>query len=236
MGNRASPSVRCDYPSHTSAVYSRSCISTARSYTQYNLSSILQSFLHTRCSHTGTETQCKAATACGYCAQEHDTRDCPSRAGQNIARKCAACRVEHEAWSRQCPTRRTRWPRQGPRTKCGRAITTLRRQLGKARSLMRRRLLSEGEGPVNQLLLHNRYSSPGTDRKPDEDRRGQMQELPSNHRITKSLRCKQGRARDRIGRSYPPDERWRRLETAPDQHSSTTTVITWRSTPITMHE
>jgi hypothetical protein len=54
MGNRASPSVRCDYPSHTSAVYSRSCISTARSYTQYNLSSILQSFLHTRCSHTGT--------------------------------------------------------------------------------------------------------------------------------------------------------------------------------------
>jgi hypothetical protein len=42
MGNRASPLVRCDYPSHTSAVYSRSCISTARSYTQYNLSSILQ--------------------------------------------------------------------------------------------------------------------------------------------------------------------------------------------------
>jgi hypothetical protein len=54
MGNRASPSVRCDYPSHTSAVYSHSCISTARSYTQYNLSSILQSFLHTRYSHTGT--------------------------------------------------------------------------------------------------------------------------------------------------------------------------------------
>ncbi|KAF1923274.1 uncharacterized protein M421DRAFT_104512 [Didymella exigua CBS 183.55] len=51
-------------------------------------------------------TQCKAATACGHCAQEHDTRDCPSRAGQTIARKCAACRGEHEAWSRQCPTRK----------------------------------------------------------------------------------------------------------------------------------
>jgi hypothetical protein len=47
-------SVSCDYPTHTSAVYSRSCIPTVRSYTQYNLSSILQSFLHTRCSHTGT--------------------------------------------------------------------------------------------------------------------------------------------------------------------------------------
>ncbi|EDU46224.1 hypothetical protein PtrSN002B_010760 [Pyrenophora tritici-repentis] len=51
-------------------------------------------------------TQCKAATACGHCAQEHDTRDCPSRAGQAVTRKCAACRGEHEAWSRQCPTRK----------------------------------------------------------------------------------------------------------------------------------
>jgi hypothetical protein len=54
MGNCASPSVRCNYPSYTSVVCSHSCISTARSYTQYNLSSILQFFLHTRCSHTGT--------------------------------------------------------------------------------------------------------------------------------------------------------------------------------------
>jgi hypothetical protein len=54
MGNRASPLVRCDYPSCTSAVYSHSCIPTVRSITQFNLSSILQFFLHTRCSHTGT--------------------------------------------------------------------------------------------------------------------------------------------------------------------------------------
>jgi hypothetical protein len=47
-------SVSCDYPTHTSTVYSRSCIPSVRSYTQYNLSSILQFFLHTRCSHTGT--------------------------------------------------------------------------------------------------------------------------------------------------------------------------------------
>jgi hypothetical protein len=47
--NRASPSVRCDYSSYTSAVYSHSCISTVCSFTQYNRSSILQFFLHTRC-------------------------------------------------------------------------------------------------------------------------------------------------------------------------------------------
>jgi hypothetical protein len=37
MGNRASPLMRCNYPSYTSAVYSHSCIPTVRSYTQYNL-------------------------------------------------------------------------------------------------------------------------------------------------------------------------------------------------------
>jgi hypothetical protein len=54
MSNCASPSVRCNYPSYASAVYSHSCISTVRSYTQYNLSSILQFFLYTRCFSTGT--------------------------------------------------------------------------------------------------------------------------------------------------------------------------------------
>jgi hypothetical protein len=37
MGNRASPSVTCNYPSCTSAIYSHSCIPTVRSITQYNL-------------------------------------------------------------------------------------------------------------------------------------------------------------------------------------------------------
>ena len=50
--------------------------------------------------------QCKAAITCGYCAQEHNTRDCPSKSGQDVPRKCAACRGAHEAWSRQCPTRK----------------------------------------------------------------------------------------------------------------------------------
>jgi hypothetical protein len=48
--NRASPSVRCDYSSYTSAVYSHSCISTVCSFTKYNLSSILQFSAHAHCS------------------------------------------------------------------------------------------------------------------------------------------------------------------------------------------
>lgn len=35
-----------------------------------------------------------------------DDWDCPSRTGESVSRKCAACRGEDEAWSRQCPTRK----------------------------------------------------------------------------------------------------------------------------------
>jgi hypothetical protein len=36
----ASPVLRCDYPSCTSAVYSHSCIHTVRSFNEYNISTI----------------------------------------------------------------------------------------------------------------------------------------------------------------------------------------------------
>ena len=65
---------------------------------------VKQCFKCQKYGHIGT--QCKAPTACGYCAQEHDTRDCPSRFNRNAPRKCATCRGEHEAWSRVCPTRK----------------------------------------------------------------------------------------------------------------------------------
>lgn len=54
--------------------------------------------------HIGT--QCRATTACGYCAQDHPTRECPAKNDDKAPRKCAACRGEHEAWSGQCPTRK----------------------------------------------------------------------------------------------------------------------------------
>ncbi|KAJ6436165.1 restless-like transposase [Purpureocillium lavendulum] len=54
--------------------------------------------------HIGT--QCRATTACGYCAQDHPTRECPAKNDDMAPRKCAACRGEHEAWNSQCPTRK----------------------------------------------------------------------------------------------------------------------------------
>ena len=54
--------------------------------------------------HIGT--QCKAAKTCGYCAQQHSSWECPSKAGQDTTRKCAVCHGGHEAWSQECPTRK----------------------------------------------------------------------------------------------------------------------------------
>ncbi|CAI6100065.1 unnamed protein product [Clonostachys chloroleuca] len=42
--------------------------------------------------HIGT--QCKATIKCGYCAQDHATRECPNKANKNM-RKCAACHGDH---------------------------------------------------------------------------------------------------------------------------------------------
>jgi hypothetical protein len=63
-----------------------------------------QCFKCQRYGHIGT--QCKAITACGYCAREHSSRDCPSKADRDATRKCAACSGAHEAWNQNCPTRK----------------------------------------------------------------------------------------------------------------------------------
>ncbi|KAK9778918.1 hypothetical protein SCAR479_04154 [Seiridium cardinale] len=57
------------------------------------------------CAYGHIGTQCKATTTCGYCAQEHATRDCPSKSHTTTPRKCPACYGEHEAWRGGCPTR-----------------------------------------------------------------------------------------------------------------------------------
>ncbi|EXL90244.1 hypothetical protein FOIG_16485 [Fusarium odoratissimum NRRL 54006] len=54
--------------------------------------------------HIGT--QCKAIITCGYCAQEHPTRDCLTKSDRDAPRKCAACNGVHEAWNNQCPVRK----------------------------------------------------------------------------------------------------------------------------------
>lgn len=63
-----------------------------------------QCFKCQRYGHIGT--QCKAITACGYCAQEHSSRDCPFKTDRDATRKCAACNGAHEAWNQNCPTRK----------------------------------------------------------------------------------------------------------------------------------
>ncbi|EXU95360.1 zinc knuckle domain protein [Metarhizium robertsii] len=54
--------------------------------------------------HIGT--QCKATMRCGYCAQEHVSRECPTKSDKSVSKKCANCRGGHEAWSKQCATRK----------------------------------------------------------------------------------------------------------------------------------
>jgi hypothetical protein len=53
--------------------------------------------------HIGT--QCKA-TACGYCAEPHSSKDCPTKADKSAIRKCAVCKGAHEAWNNRCPVRK----------------------------------------------------------------------------------------------------------------------------------
>jgi hypothetical protein len=68
---------------------------------QYRLK---QCFKCQKYGHIGT--QCKAITACSYCAQEHNSRDCPSKADRTATRKCAACSGAHEAWNQNCRIRK----------------------------------------------------------------------------------------------------------------------------------
>ncbi len=55
--------------------------------------------------HIGT--QCRAPNACGYCAEQHSSRDCPTKADKEVTRKCAMCKGPHEAWNKGCPVRQT---------------------------------------------------------------------------------------------------------------------------------
>jgi hypothetical protein len=123
MGNRVSPSVRCDYPSHTSAVYSRTCISTARSYTQYNLSSILQFlpayalFTHRNSYEPGCTGLFSPATvafvplhlSCTLLHRVHPRRICCCNVTL-LKRRTLLYRVHHKALLPR-PPQRTRPPR-----------------------------------------------------------------------------------------------------------------------------
>ena len=131
----------------------------------------------------------------------------------------AAASTKHGAASAQ--PGRTRWPKQGPRTSCGHATTTLQRQQDGTLHLSCRHPLYEEADPARQLHPHSQCSSPGTDHKLDEDRRGQTPEPLSTHQIMRSRQHKQARAKDRIAGLYLAGELWKRLETAPGQRRTT---------------
>ncbi|KIV98429.1 uncharacterized protein PV09_09750 [Verruconis gallopava] len=63
-----------------------------------------QCFQRQKYGHIGT--QCKAAKTCGYCAQKHSSWECPTKTNREAARKWVVCHGTHEAWSRECPTRK----------------------------------------------------------------------------------------------------------------------------------
>jgi len=58
-----------------------------------------------RYGHIGT--QCTAPTTCGYCAERHSSKDCPTKADKESPKKCATCKGPHEAWNNKCPVRKT---------------------------------------------------------------------------------------------------------------------------------
>ncbi|EPE34756.1 hypothetical protein GLAREA_10450 [Glarea lozoyensis ATCC 20868] len=63
------------------------------------------SFKHNKYGHIGT--QCKANIAYGYCAEAHNSKDCPTKIDKSATRKCAVCKGAHEAWNNRCPVRKT---------------------------------------------------------------------------------------------------------------------------------
>jgi hypothetical protein len=60
-----------------------------------------------RCSNYGhIGTQCSAPQTCGYCAEQHETRNCKQRGADGFNLRCVVCKDAHTAWSNACPARK----------------------------------------------------------------------------------------------------------------------------------
>lgn len=64
---------------------------------------IRQCYRCQRYGHIGT--QCIEEVACGFCAEAHDTRECPKKGDAMSCPRCALCNGSHSAWSRVCNAR-----------------------------------------------------------------------------------------------------------------------------------
>lgn len=76
---------------HTCHFYDRAC-------------RVKQCFRCYRYGHIGT--QCDAAQTCGYCAELHETKNCPQKGVEGFTPRCPVCKSAHTAWSNACPVRR----------------------------------------------------------------------------------------------------------------------------------
>lgn len=76
---------------HSSELYDRAC-------------RVKQCFRCYRYGHIGT--QCSAAQTCGYCAELHETKNCPQKGAEGFNPRCPVCKGTHTAWSNACPERK----------------------------------------------------------------------------------------------------------------------------------
>lgn len=103
-----------DYDVHTAAIYSRSW-------------EIKQCY---KCQEYGhIAMMCKKREACGHCAEEHPTKECPNPEKP----KCANCGKKHPTWDTRCQVRMD----QREKTRAKRAIDIARAGIQKAKQLSR---------------------------------------------------------------------------------------------------
>ena len=133
------------------------------------------------------------------------------------------------------PPGRRRGQRRGLHTMCDHTITQSWRHQEAASHQRYRLPPSDAADPLKLLRRRSRHRSPGTDRNPDEDRRGRMLAPLLSQRSNRTCQHKQAAAKGRRGTSYLPGERWKPPGPTRSSHRAAT-ASTWKSTRITKYE
>ena len=130
---------------------------------------------------------------------------------------------------------RRRGQKQELHTTHGHTTTRSRRHQETASHQRHRLPPSDAADPLKLLRRRSRHRSPGTDRNPDEDRRGQTLEPLSIQPTSRTRQHRQAAARGPRGTSYLPGGLWKQPGTAHSRRRAAT-ASTWKSTLTTKHE